>query len=798
MSAEQPFNPELVENKVETPELQVERVTNEVARVFVLQSRSDESIAELCAGLQDKINEGSLTAEAVVDILANELLTHSLMIKKDEQSRNPGQVVPVGGGKTPEDRNDLSRTAVRELLEEIHVRPRGLKRLRDRMGNDIVIHYDQTLKKQGKPQVEKKTDMSLFIARISPSDIPHQQNKEEDKIASFPRSNLLDMGELWGNNTVTGKHGTLHLMDALQAFPQDTQGEKIDLKFPDKQKHLEAIAETMNAYGVEGRAFEIEKIIDVAKELAGIAEWKVGATESDQFTGLRKKIHELEFDTKELPKAQVLYREIVRECAQHIDLLEWFPHAVERSNFKEELRNPGNSKIEGALRFAFLMAKTNLSLSEIAILKKEIEFENGPPHVKSEYYDLIGFLKKIVGKKDDEDITEEDIINYAKSVEPNIYEEGYDELLQNHEEEFAKKTGIKNLGNKTGRIDKFLLTMFKMGVESGSDAKLNDLRGDPLSNVMGPNLENLLSCAFDQAPVPGFLSEDSKIRLKFEALRKLFLLSVLEPASQRYSVVERLGNGKIEEVWNKLFFIDEKTQHVSTAESDDETKYMRGFKSIEGLLVSQNVRPKLIDSYFRKIIMRGFDDPEDLWDIYGRSLVLAVDKNTESEKTNELFTRQDFEIETYSVNYEKKLIPEKQTVTEYPAVIEIIKQLQAQGAKIVDYDPTNVPGTSFNSAGPGGGDPITMAKFYICLETPTARGTTRRFEEVQVFSPTEDGKSGFQNKETKEFYDRQRAVRRLLDTKGLRSFIELMFPIGIYGDLIHNLYKKNGNGNGHK
>ena len=45
-------------------------------------------------------------------------------------------------------------------------------------------------------------------------------------------------------------------------------------------------------------------------------------------------------------------------------------------------------------------------------------------------------------------------------------------------------------------------------------------------------------------------------------------------------------------------------------------------------------------------------------------------------------------------------------------------------------------------------------------------------------------------------YDRQRAVKRLLDTKGLRSFIELMFPIGIYGDLIHKLYQKNGNGNG--
>lgn len=391
MSAEQPFNPELVDNKVETPELQLETIANEVARVFVLQSRSHESVVEFCADLQTKINEGSLAAEAVADILANELLTHSLVIKKDEQSRSPGQVEPVGGGEKPEDKGDLSRTAVRELLEEIHVRPGGLRRLRDRAGNDIVIHYKNTLKKAGKPQVVKDTHMGLFVARISPSDIPHQQNKEEDKIDSFPRPNLLEMGELWGKKTVTGKYGTTHLMDALQAFPQDVQSEKNDITFPDKQKHLETIAETMNAYGVEGRAFEIEKIIDVAKELVGITEWKVQPTSPSQFAGLRKKLDELETVSTDLPKVQVLYGEIIKECAQHINLLEWFSHAVERSNFKEELRNPGNSKIEGALRFAFLMAKTNLSLSEIAILKKEIEDEDGSSKVNNEYYDLIGF-----------------------------------------------------------------------------------------------------------------------------------------------------------------------------------------------------------------------------------------------------------------------------------------------------------------------------------------------------------------------------------------------------------------------
>lgn len=248
------------------------------------------------------------------------------------------------------------------------------------------------------------------------------------------------------------------------------------------------------------------------------------------------------------------------------------------------------------------------------------------------------------------------MVQYAKSVDPELYD--VPALLN---KDFLSKTGIENFATKFGRIDKFLVSMFQMGLAKDSDAALDPERGGPLSTVGGPHVENLLLYAFEEPPTgaieAGFLSEDSQMRLKFEALRKLFLLSVLEPASQYYSQVESLGNLNIEKIWNNIFYIDKATQKVPVGEggADGATRYMRGFKDIEGLLVSQDTRPKEIPSYFRKIILRGFDDPENLWDIYGRSLVLAPDPNAEEEKAQALFARQEFEVETFQMNDEKKI-----------------------------------------------------------------------------------------------------------------------------------------------
>lgn len=782
----------------EQPELQVEHEKREVARVFVLQSRSSDQISSEIGAL----------AEASQAVLAGKIahlpLTHCLWLEKGSGSRNEGQIMPIGGGIEPEDKGDLNKTASRELLQETHLRPTSLHQLRtlDEKDQPITIDYKMRLKGKDQKVIEVDNTQHLYVATILPSDVPYQLDPKEDKIAEFPGLSLEEMGTLWGENKVTKKH-PLKLLDSLQLFPQNSSSAKIDLEFGSIENHTLAVSEVMRSLGAEARSFKIQKMADVACELIAIWEWKMkentAISESEiatQIESAQTLVREMKGLEDRLPEAEKLYAQIIAAAGQDVDLTEWFAHAVERSNFKEELKNPGNSDIEAAVRLAFLLTETSLSLREVADLQKS-QLEEIGHTVQNEYYDLIGFLQRVGGVIDIEDLTDDVLAEYANTTP-----------RKQIDVEVASRTGISNIATKFNRLNKFLENMIEMGLVRGSKDTLEPGQVNMLTNVANADLRSLLRYAFDTSSEDikeKFQTTESRKRLQFESLRKLFLLSALEPASRRYQEAESLGNHDVEDLWGNLLVINERSQRsvvTDDGHGGEVVRFMRGFQNIPGLLAVQDVRTKQLSSYFRKIIVRGFDNPEQLWDIYGRSLVLAADPEADAQVQHDLFTRQAVDLPVFVADKQKGLQPEIKTVFEYPAVIRIIQELQAQGAKIVDYDPTNLPGTNFNSAGPGGGDPIVLAKFYICLDTESGGETERRFEEVQIFSPTEDGVSGFQHKEQKAQFDAEYTIRRLTDTKGLRSFIELMFPAGIYGDPMHAPYRKalkdkNGNGNGH-
>ncbi|MBP7992707.1 MAG: hypothetical protein KAZ30_03585 [Candidatus Magasanikbacteria bacterium] len=778
--------------QLETPELQIEQEKREVARVFVLQSNNPDSIR---TDLEKMMASGKMGLSEAVTKLS---LTHCLWIEKNKKSRNSGQVMPIGGGKSPEDGGDLGKTVTRELLYETHLRPTEIAPLLDYQNEPIVIDYKMRLKDPEKPIKEVENSQTLYIAKILPSDIPYQLEPEEDKIARFHKLTVEDMGTLWGANTLD-KDGEVQLYDSLRLYPKDSESERIDLKFKEPVEHATLVAETMRSLGNEARGFEADKMYDVAHELVETARWKNPDMDYGEIGLLQNKLFRLKELRDDLPKAKEIYFEIIDLCSNVIDLMEWFPHAVERSNFKEELRNPGNSDIEAAIRFAFLLSETNLSLEEVVLLKHELDMESGPPRPVNGYYDMINFLAKIAcpgGKAISKDekgkevvlLTDERVTEYANSKKQSIIED-----------EVSENTGIANISDKLERINKFIKNMIASGVNQDRQDKLDVDELDPMSNTAAAKIKGLLKLGFEDLNdeeheiFKAFESEEIRKRIKFEALRKLFFLSALEPASRRYSEVIKLGNSEIEDIWNKVVSVRGSTERSLTIIDENgeaKQRFMRTLNVDTGLLVTPDVRTKQVDNYFRKIITRGFDNPEDLWDTYGRSLVLAPDPNAGFEKSKELFTRQSFEVETYYLDYNKNFVKQTQTVFEYPAVIKIIQGLQAKGVKIVDYDPTNLPGTPFNSSGPGGGDPIVMAKFYMCLDTEEDGEVERRFEEVQIFSPTEDGISGFKHKENKAYFDAKRKVRRLKDTKGLRSFIELLSPAGVYGDPVHAAHRK--------
>lgn len=776
----------------ETPELRVEHEKRAVARTFVFQSADSNKLHEKIKAQVAK------TQESWAKIIGQTPLTHCLWLEKDTSSRNPGQITPIGGGQDPADHGSFIRTALRELLQETHLRPTEIHQLvSEHTREPIKITYHMAEKKPGYRR-EVDNTQHLFWARILPSDLPYQLDKTEDKIAAFHTLTLDEMGLLWGEDTLDYDGKKLSLLDSLRIFPKNVENEKIDVQFNQNEvEHATMIAETMRSLGTVARKIEIEKLQDVAAELYEILKWKIPVSGPyDQ--ELENTLQSLRNNDQDLAMARDHYAHFVSLCEKSgLNLEEWFAHAVERSNTKIELRNPGNSDIEAALRLALLLTESKLNLQELSDLKREVDMRHGPPRPVDPYHnilgfagpnespDFIGFLGKLAKLSDPTttDYSEEAILQNVTNLDKKTFEARFTEL-----------TGISHIGTKFNRINKFINRLLSSEIaQSEISSELTDGTIEPISNAVNADLRTLVRFAFDPDNSP-LEDKDLHKRLQFEAFRKLFLLYTLEPASRRYAEAEETHNTDIEDLWGQILTFKAGRDHVinvtdSRGANHDHT--MRTFTNIPGLLAQQNVRNKELPSYFRKIIVRGFDNPYEVWDLYGRSLELAADPTADASTQTALFTRTDTSITTHRLSKDgSEVIPVTEIVNEYPAVIKIIETLQNKGAYILDYDPTNKPGTNFNSSGPGGGDPIVLAKFYVMIEVDGVR----HIEEVQVFSPTEAGISSFEHKEDKKRFDSQYAIKRLTDTKGLRSFIELMLPAAIYGTPIRTIHRKRPNG----
>lgn len=796
---------------LENTEIQVEqkeiREEREVARVFVLQSADLRRIDERIAAAKIQY-QNSLVNEA--EIIANLQLTHSLWLEKGEGARNKGQVMAIGGGK--KDGESLETAAPRELLEETHLRPTRIERLVDE-GKPVQIKYHMVLKsreiqepdKNDPSRIVTKTipkkqvdnTQSIFIATILPSDEAYPLDPAEDKISKFHPLTSDEMAELMGTNTLNRGDQKLQLLDSFRLFPDQVDNDKIAVSFGDEVEYRTSVAEMMRALGKEARVFEAKKLCSVAQELLELVDF--AGEEYEQCEGL---LDQIQGNLDNLPEVRIYYSELIKRIAKHCDIVVEFKKAVERSNFKEEMAHPGNSKLEETARFAFLLSSGSLSLDEV----KEIILEEQEDHPSVGNNDetidekdsqagiagLISILEKMC------ELAGKDLV--GESIEQRLLD------ISKREKSLARKvmeqaTGIEKLPNKLVRVQKFIDSMVDMGLIQGSADKLDPAMVKPLTNIMNADCRALLRYAFDydnEKVNKTFKSAEAKLRLRFEALRALFLSIIMEPISRYYEEVVETGHNEIEELWSHLLVIDDATKRSVVKEGGNGSengreRFMRRFDKVPGLLALQDVRVKTIDSLYRKAIVRGYDDPGEIMDIRGRSLVLAADPHADPREVANLFTRTTEDVTIYSIDkVSKELVSETKQIMDFGAVHTIIKKLTKNGAKILDYDPTNRPGESFSSAGPGGGDKICMAKFYICLETPDEETgeMERRFEEVQIFSPTEDGTTGFEHKAIKAASDAKYTIRRLTDTKGLRSFIELMFPARIYGDPMHAPYRK--------
>lgn len=108
----------------------------------------------------------------------------------------------------------------------------------------------------------------------------------------------------------------------------------------------------------------------------------------------------------------------------------------------------------------------------------------------------------------------------------------------------------------------------------------------------------------------------------------------------------------------------------------------------------QELRRKERESLYRKMIVRGFDGPEDVKDIHGRSLVITP---TKDRALNVILKKEERVIEVCGKDGNGNMLCEDKNFEDHAAVFEIIENLQKdKHVKILEYKPTNESNTALN------------------------------------------------------------------------------------------------------
>lgn len=738
------------------PHREYEKV-REVVRAFIVQSKSVDRIK---------------TELAEVDDFCNLFLTKVVLAEKSAQSeKNAGQVTPIGGkvdakDKTPE------HAMLREMLEETHLRPVKLEALSTKL--------DYTLRT---PKKDIAIDQKFFIVDVLPSDYAYPLDPEEDKIEKFHGLDLAQLGALFGNGQIDNDGSSVTLLGNLR-LPLEEVEQDPSVIFSEEKKEIpfqifEELSEELWKKESKKRMSVLHILFDT-----------LALSENESISWFsRFENTETFFDF------QIVWRECLMSLDQKPDFEKHFLAAVDLSNFSEETEKdlPSESQVEAIIRFIYTLLNTRFDFDDyFEIAEQNPKLSEFISKIKK-FIESVSTQKKRRGKLS-QSFAEK--VTFIQDLNGELLSHIFCEAFNLSENEVPQKLD---------RINKFINNIVDAAIYSRVGDSYPKDSVNQITDISGAQLGTLISYAF-ALENPSWGNDagegDEALRMKkrivFEARRKLTLLYLFSEVDKNYAEVIKNGNEPIEKLVQGLLTLPQvkgEIISVSDAEGDlenifvnenldisdedkkikkQETKFRR-FKHKESavsFLVGNEVRTKQMDSVYRKVIVRGISNPKDIKDIYGRTFTLVEDPNSVHSKK-------------YLVQRESRMLMidgKLQMAHDFAPILDILEYYQNQkGVRITQYKATPLLGENMQSNSVGGNQ-IRVAKFYV--EHVDEKGIERT-EEIQIFSPSEDGKSALYWQAKKKEDDERYFLDRMLDTKGLRSFLELIFPTAIYDEPIH-------------
>lgn len=780
----------------------------EVVRSFVLKLKTKKEVAlSLSSGVapEDLYFVGSL-----------------FMHKSGAE--NSGQLMPVGGKVETTDtqadkRKTLRRAMKRELLEETH--------LRSYKSEEIGLHR-YSFEHSGRGE-RIQTEAAFFVDKVLPSDIPYALDPKADKFKEFVNLDLNRVAGLVSEHQVTLDSG--ETASILDSFIINDEARLAANPRAKTEVDADSVAQVLGGFLEKMQGEEMEAKRQILLSLLLLKFSSEDGYETENFNFWKNRVIQVD----NFYDIQNLYVEILKKFkVSPEEILE----AVNYNNLAVEMEHTGNSRPEATLRFMvtlfmakewsdlyFMYAEENEQIAKMLVdlnkLMSVLE-KKGVVVVEEEddFYKRLTRIHELVNQWEEEDTDETEMAESRKIIS--------DEEVQ---EIFKQAFGLKNEpAELADLVDNFIAHLAEESVLPYVERHYGTAGVNQEEKVSGNDFLSLLKLAVykpdNQRLKQKYPDAANRKMVIFEARRKLVLILLAEEVKNFYDEEIKKGKVPIVKLWKK--FTDDPTEvthRIPIYKKDDEGKYELDAHDIriltdvifkdEGELdederensekvelskmhlpsgvCTVEILPaptKSVDSVLRKYIVQGSLDV--VMDINRRTIIFhpngETDENmfefVESEVTYSALMQ---DLQTGKYEEEERRIK----VRESRAVLEIMQKIVEEGkgqVKIVSYRPSS----RMDTHGPGGNPNLHFAKFYI---QHTDEKGQKRMQEVQIFVPQEgrsESPSWFHAQKLLD--DKRFGFERLTDTKGLRSFVELMWPAEIYGEQIASLHRKSPDG----